>query len=536
MELRKGRILVLLALCALMLGVSAAQAQVTYQITSTPTFVINTGRAEVVGSVRITAINTGPTIASTIQFLYQGVSCDNDTTSGITLTTGSPAGPGTGAFSGAGVTTFSAAGAVTNTSAGCVVAVTVLGGVAVAPGDYIEIGGVRGRIDFLGGITNVGQNVFASLNATPSNSSLFTAPSTVVVGTTAVGLEVVSVTATSTLQCVPAAATPPSITVREGYNGAFVQHDIGPGAQAVPLNFRTNFGGNENTQVRLVLSGVPSGVTITWPTTVDSSLGVYSDAGDTGSALVIAAGQSNPTSSAITYEYVCGNQGSCDLSQETFVITPTSVTVTPTAAFGTGTIQARLFPDLITGDATAITSAPAATTAPRPRFNDPLRPTPAAAFVTNSSCRTSLLFPWLVNIANFDSGVAIANTSLDPFTALGAPATTAQSGTCTLTGWRNTDAVSVSFTSGSIAAGTTFTLVLSDPANAVFNGFAGYVIAVCNFQYAHGFAFLVENPAAPRVAEGYVALVIPDPVLNAGRRARTAGSGLIAQEGEGLNQ
>ena len=56
-----------LALCLLLLSAAVAQAQVAYQITSTPTFLINTGRSEVLGSVRLTALNAGPTVASTIQ-------------------------------------------------------------------------------------------------------------------------------------------------------------------------------------------------------------------------------------------------------------------------------------------------------------------------------------------------------------------------------------------------------------------------------------------------------------------------------------
>ena len=49
--------------------------------------------------------------------------------------------------------------------------------------------------------------------------------------------------------------------------------------------------------------------------------------------------------------------------------------------------------------------------------------------------------------------------------------------------------------------------------------FQGYVIAVCNFQYAHGFAF-VSDLGARNLAMGYLALVIPDPTSSgAGRGA-----------------
>jgi hypothetical protein len=44
--------------------------------------------------------------------------------------------------------------------------------------------------------------------------------------------------------------------------------------------------------------------------------------------------------------------------------------------------------------------------------------------------------------------------------------------------------------------------------------FLGYVIAVCNFQYGHGFAF-VSDVGARNLAMGYLALVIPDPPRSA---------------------
>jgi hypothetical protein len=40
-------------------------------------------------------------------------------------------------------------------------------------------------------------------------------------------------------------------------------------------------------------------------------------------------------------------------------------------------------------------------------------------------------------------------------------------------------------------------------------GFRGYIIAQCRFQYAHGFAF-VSDIGAHDIAMGYLALVLPD--------------------------
>lgn len=492
----KMRILVLLALCALF--VAAAHAQVTYQITSTPTFVINTGRAEVVGSVRITALNAGPTVASTIQVLYQGLSCDNNFTSGVQFFA-------SGAYAAGAAPTGQT---VTNTSAGCIVSFTIPGAVATVAGDFLEVQGVRGRIDFFGGVTNIGQNINASLNATPSNSSLFTAPTTVVVATTAVGLNVGTITPTTILQCV-GITTAPSIVIQEGYNGAFVQH-VAQGTIAVPTAARPVFGAVNNTQVRITLTSLPTGVTVAWPATVTSALagGVFT-AGVSGSELVlIATGTSGVTA---TYAYVCGDQGVCDITQESFTVAPT-VTASPTAAFGTATAQARLWPDLITGDATSITSAPAGATAARPRFNDPQRPSPGGTFITTAPCSTNLLYPFVTNLAGFDTGIVIANTSSDPLPA--ANTANNQAGTCTITGFPQAGGAAVTFTTPTIPTGTTYSTVLSDAANAALNGFQGYLWVRCNFQLAHGFAFITDGfGGVPTRAMGFVPLVVPDPVV-----------------------
>jgi len=60
---------------------------------------------------------------------------------------------------------------------------------------------------------------------------------------------------------------------------------------------------------------------------------------------------------------------------------------------------------------------------------------------------------------------------------------------------------------GAIGSGTVYTTLTS----TAVPGFSGYMIAVCNFQYAHGFAF-VSDLGARNLAMGYLALVIPDPL------------------------
>ncbi len=142
-------------------------------------------------------------------------------------------------------------------------------------------------------------------------------------------------------------------------------------------------------------------------------------------------------------------------------------------------------------------------------------------------CQTTLLYPFVTaNPAatglgqGFDTGIAVANTSVDPFSALGLPTTPAvsksdptgtlaETGSCTLypygftlssTGAQSAppavlkgcDQISNPVQGSNcfpvVAPGTVQTVLASQ----VFPGFQGYVIAVCNFQYAHGYAAVTD--------------------------------------------
>jgi len=143
-----------------------------------------------------------------------------------------------------------------------------------------------------------------------------------------------------------------------------------------------------------------------------------------------------------------------------------------------------------------------------------------------SDCLTRLMFPWVVSaVAGYDTGITIANTTEDD---VGFNATSdingaeAQTGTCKLTGYPAAGGTVISYTTPSIAAGRTQPIVMSQTTG--FNGFSGYVLAVCNFLNAHAFAFLIDgfgSVAGPRVAEGYTANVV-----NVGDRTFPAGEAL----------
>jgi hypothetical protein len=153
------------------------------------------------------------------------------------------------------------------------------------------------------------------------------------------------------------------------------------------------------------------------------------------------------------------------------------------------------------------TSGVASATLPVPRFaGDSLAA--RNIFIINI-CRTILLYPYITNQAGFDTGMTVANTSQDPFT-VGGNVTGAQAGNCALTYYGGTVAAPTTppapGSTGTIAAGTVWAGLLS----TIAPGFQGYMFAVCNFQYAHGFAF-ISDVGARNLAMGYLAIVIPDP-------------------------
>ena len=158
----------------------------------------------------------------------------------------------------------------------------------------------------------------------------------------------------------------------------------------------------------------------------------------------------------------------------------------------------------VNGAFAPLSTVTTASTGPIPRFADT---SSATAAFNIGACSTNILFPFLTNQAGFDSGVAVSNTSVDPF------GTAAQAGPCTLFYYGNTTgggAAPAAQKSGVVNAGTLLLFTLSGGGNlgiAATPGFQGYMIASCNFQYAHGFAF-ISDVGANKVSEAYLALIL----------------------------
>jgi len=142
-------------------------------------------------------------------------------------------------------------------------------------------------------------------------------------------------------------------------------------------------------------------------------------------------------------------------------------------------------------------------------------------------CLTILLYPYTTNQANFDTGLAIANTSKDPLSfSPSSRNTKAQAGTCTLYYFGNTSGgpAPAAQTTPEVKAGGHFVMQLSGGGGvfapdggftACASGacvaplFQGYIFALCNFQYAHGYAF-ISDYGSQKLAQGYLALIVPD--------------------------
>src|SRR5262249_34151125 len=133
---------------------------------------------------------------------------------------------------------------------------------------------------------------------------------------------------------------------------------------------------------------------------------------------------------------------------------------TNTPAPGTATVNLSFAPT------STVTSASAS--APIPRFIDT---STAKNVFSIAICRTVLLFPFVTNQLGFDTGLAISNTSTDPF------GTTPQAGTCSLNFYGASAPAAV--TTPSIASATAYVNL----ASVVAPGFQGYMIAVCGFQF-----------------------------------------------------
>jgi len=269
------------------------------------------------------------------------------------------------------------------------------------------------------------------------------------------------------------------------------------------------------TRVKLTFGSIPTGVTLYVPTTLPSNTIANSSPTE---IMTLTQGEStpfNPTPAAsvtnlpiatyggfaavpltsgggvAVYE-VTSQQSISQNTIETFsvpvLVTYTASPATNSPGLGTSTVQIDYAPTSTVVTASAF---------PVPRF---VQTSPLINGFSINQCATNLLFPFVTNQAGYDTGLAIASTSSDPF------GTALQSGVCTLNFYGS--GAPAAFVTPTVTAGTVWTGLTSN----IAAGFQGYMIAQCKFQYGHGFAFIKDGYGGPGqgLSEGYLALIIPD--------------------------
>jgi hypothetical protein len=138
-----------------------------------------------------------------------------------------------------------------------------------------------------------------------------------------------------------------------------------------------------------------------------------------------------------------------------------------------------------------------------------------------SPCATTLLFPYVTNLGGFDTGIAITNASTGASTTLSP--ITAASGTCSVMFYGTGVPTTNPYVTAVVGTGAAAVQVFD--VGTVAPGFSGYVVATCNFQGGHGYAFLSDGlGSGTGVAANYIAVVLGDANL-----ANAAVAGVTAQ-------
>jgi hypothetical protein len=280
------------------------------------------------------------------------------------------------------------------------------------------------------------------------------------------------------------------------------------------------------TRLKAVFSNIPSGVSV-FVSTLNVTTGTVTApvaAGTPQAALLISETVPDTNTPATATATVVGSTGNVNYAPVTIVngsgvavweVLSNNYTTNQNFDFGVfltysaspGTnnpipgpmsVNLSLAPNPTNGAFSASSAANPSSVNLIPRFADT---SSARTLATVNICQTALLFPFVTSATGFETGLAISNTTQDPF------GTTPQTGSCSLswyqagTGGTNPPAT----TTPAVPGGTTFTTLASNATNAGAN-FTGYMIAICNFQDAHGYA-AITDVGARGVFASYLALV-----------------------------
>ena len=308
-----------------------------------------------------------------------------------------------------------------------------------------------------------------------------------------------------------------SVVISEGFASAWRANQW-PG---VTTNTGTTI--NNAYSMRITVSGIPTNMTLsatTSPAAYAISAFSSATAATRTATITIPATTDLTKAETVTVTFTLG------AGTATIPLTPGSITLTttmmpvgnPTSVNGTAADGYPVFTASEVGPITIANIAPASTT---------------------------LLVPFAVRDGAFDTGIALANTTADPFGGATLGGATAAPGTVTLTffprsatGGAGTSfslttsatvkpGIGLTASDGSLAAGATWTVLLSELLTAAgqTGSFTGYIFITTNFTNAHGAPFVSDF----RNFTSYTPmLVLPPPITLAGGRSAIAG-------GEALN-
>jgi hypothetical protein len=515
----------------LMAGLStAAFAQESCSVASTPVSRDTaTGLTEVAGDLTFTCTYGGtPTSAATLTVLYPGATITDSTTypsptTGIRVTN---------------VVGMTAPTSVTVTNT------TTTGGQVVIS---LPIENVSGNFTLTGVLLSL-SGVTAPLNvnvsASPGNGVLITAGQNVATVITNIlpGIKDPKLTtatvAGSVLSSGVVITAGFSVDIAENYQDMF--------RDAAQFN-----GGNstQDTELLLTFANIPTGVTLGGCTVVD-----IDPLGSGPATMTASSATLTSTANTETLDFT-STVDPIDIDTVRFACTTFTIGNSATVPFAAGslpiTMTATLAPTgaALSSTGTVLTTG---TTGQIPRYTANQQPATPLIVINIVPAQTNLLIPYAVTTTGgYDTGIAIANTTTDPFggKALGSAIATSgtvalsfypQTGTaCTLT-TATGSTTPASFTmspisglgvgldaSGNLKSGGTWVVLLSQllgaaPAAAgcpAATGFTGYIFVVANSTDVHGAAFISNFSSFTSATN---VLVLPPPATT-GRSAPAGG-------------
>ena len=159
-----------------------------------------------------------------------------------------------------------------------------------------------------------------------------------------------------------------------------------------------------------------------------------------------------------------------------------------------------------------------------PRYQDTPQPAAGLPVILFPPSQTTLLITYAVVVPGFNTGIAISNTTNDPFGPSGGGATPT-AGTIVFSLFKNDGSLKL-FTSPSVAPGTTYAANLSDIISTAGAGatWSGYIFAQANFPQAHGAATIYET------ATGAAALSTPTLVVTSNGQQVTLANPRVSPE------